>query len=454
MIERLGSELQTNPDLEGMKKILTLSYNDLPYNVKRCFLYLGKFPEDCLIKRKRVQGLWIAEGLISDRHDMTDEEVSESYFNELANRYMILPSTFSADGKIRDFRVHDVMLELIVSKSMEDNFLTVIETDDRCMPCDAIRRLSIHGKQYQWIKSSLTCVRSYTLFVGRHDVFISSSMRRLRVLDLEGCRASNLAYVLSKVITVELLHLKYLSLRNTELRELPKSLGNLRCLETLDIVGTDVWKIPRGITKLLHLRFLRGGGIKVPEGTGNLRSLQELTIVDVGRRGVMKELDKLAKLKKLALKLDSTGLHPQTANSSCFLFLLDSLSSPPLLLESLGLHGELGKMPNWIGLLSNLQKLSLERSNLDNDSLKALGTLPNLLQLNLRHLASQDDVLSFASQGFPSLKVLVLRKLRLWSLNFEEEAMPSLEWLSVEDERSANFRISGIKNLTRPSQGN
>jgi len=34
-----------------MKKILLLSYNDLPYHLKTCLLYLGVFPEDYEIKR-------------------------------------------------------------------------------------------------------------------------------------------------------------------------------------------------------------------------------------------------------------------------------------------------------------------------------------------------------------------------------------------------------------------
>ncbi|XP_028070543.1 putative disease resistance protein At1g50180 [Camellia sinensis] len=59
----LGAKLQGNDKLLSMKKILSLSYIDLPYYLKFCFLYLSVFPEDCLIDHWRLIRLWVAEGL-------------------------------------------------------------------------------------------------------------------------------------------------------------------------------------------------------------------------------------------------------------------------------------------------------------------------------------------------------------------------------------------------------
>ncbi|KAL7218014.1 hypothetical protein ACSBR2_011279 [Camellia fascicularis] len=50
----LGAKLQGNDKLLSMNKILSLSYIDLPYYLKFCFLYLSVFPEDCFIDHWRL----------------------------------------------------------------------------------------------------------------------------------------------------------------------------------------------------------------------------------------------------------------------------------------------------------------------------------------------------------------------------------------------------------------
>ncbi|PQQ00609.1 disease resistance protein RPM1-like [Prunus yedoensis var. nudiflora] len=59
----LNWELINNPTLDVVKSILLLSFNDLTYRLKHCFLYLCSFPEDYVIDSARLFRLWMAVGL-------------------------------------------------------------------------------------------------------------------------------------------------------------------------------------------------------------------------------------------------------------------------------------------------------------------------------------------------------------------------------------------------------
>ncbi|KAM3406222.1 hypothetical protein ACQJBY_000344 [Aegilops geniculata] len=122
----IGSDLNRSQSLEGMKNILSLSYNDLPPNIKTVLLHLSNFPEDYVIDRERLVRQWIAEGFISEERGRSCQEVAESYFYELINKSLVQPVNIHYDGKVQACRVHDMMLELIISKSTEENFITVV----------------------------------------------------------------------------------------------------------------------------------------------------------------------------------------------------------------------------------------------------------------------------------------------------------------------------------------
>ena len=48
----------------GVLQILALSYNDMPYQLKLCFVYLGKFQEDWEIEVERFYQLWMAGSMV------------------------------------------------------------------------------------------------------------------------------------------------------------------------------------------------------------------------------------------------------------------------------------------------------------------------------------------------------------------------------------------------------
>jgi hypothetical protein len=129
---------------QGMTDILLLSYYDLPHYLKTCLLYLSMFPEDYMIEREVLIWRWIAEGFISEVKGLTLDQVAENYFNDLVNRSMIQPVDIQYDGRASACRVHDMILDLIVSLSKEENFTTLMQGEGyNCS--NKIRRLSVPG---------------------------------------------------------------------------------------------------------------------------------------------------------------------------------------------------------------------------------------------------------------------------------------------------------------------
>ncbi|XP_038989249.1 disease resistance protein RPM1-like [Phoenix dactylifera] len=451
----LRFELETNPDLERVKQILNLSYNDLPYDLRSCFLYLSKYPEDYEIKRRHVVELWVAEGFARGIHDISAEEVAERYFDEFINRSMIQPSKVSWDGKVKSCQVHDVMLEVIVSKSREQNLVSLLgERGTASLTSEQkIRRLSAHTWSHLE-GTDLSHVRSITVFAYFGFPLVPDRLRLLRILDLDKIwlHGGHLEWIGT------LVSLRYVSIYLLQRHALPESWGNLHELETLNVR-------PRvqltSITGLQRLRQLRGSPLHLPNGgIANLKALQALgdVVCSAGRGQMIEELGELTQLRHLSLMvvapvkashISSAEMQRLSASlaklNSCLRSLkikvtdlldqfpcLESVSPPPLQLQKLALSGPLKKLPSWVASLKDVTEIRLHGTELEDGDIKDLQNLPNLVNLELRYNSHAGRDLCFAGEGFPSLRILVLGGPKsMKSLTFEQGAMPNLRRLAM-----------------------
>ena len=112
----------SNPKLDGVKSILMLSFNDLPYQLKHCFLFCSLFPEDHEIRRKRLIKLWMAEGFVEQVKGSTLEEVADSYLVELTFRNMLQVVERNEFGRPRRCKMHDLLREFALSISVKEKF--------------------------------------------------------------------------------------------------------------------------------------------------------------------------------------------------------------------------------------------------------------------------------------------------------------------------------------------
>uniref|UniRef100_A0A6N2KVM9 Disease resistance protein RPM1-like n=1 Tax=Salix viminalis TaxID=40686 RepID=A0A6N2KVM9_SALVM len=470
----LATELKSNNDLGSLRRILQLSYDDLPYYLKQCYLYLSVFPEDHLIKRMKLIPLWIVERFVEEKQGFTMEEVAEEYLNELVNRSLIQVAEMNHFNRVKKCRVHDLMREIILLKSREES-LVMIANGTRISKNEKVRRLSIHENSEE-VQSDMRFpyLWSFLSFSSHHSFEHGfRNYKLLRVLNLDRAPFSCFPPEL-----VELIHLRYLSLRRTMIRELPESIRKLKYLEILDLKGSTVSSLPSGITQLTclcHLRNYRYSfqsslffpdtlGMRVPSGIGRLTSLQKLIGVEVNEDyESVRELGKLTQLRRLGiLKLREeqgmdlcytlerlehlTAMYVVSLNKTDFLQ-LDSISSPPKYLQRLYLKCSLSALPGWIASLQYISKLVLQYSNLKSDPLKALQKLPSLAVLELR-LAYAGEELCCDPGGFSKLKKLGLHELeRLKRVGIAKGSMPGLERLDITACTVLQTVPDGIENL-------
>ncbi|KAH6772949.1 hypothetical protein C2S52_004207 [Perilla frutescens var. hirtella] len=460
----LGSELEGNDQLESMSSILLLSFNDLPYYLKPCFMYLSSYPEDHLIEHNSLVRLWIAEGFVRQKEGRSLEEVAQGYLNELISRSLLRPVRMHDDGSVKVSCIHDFYREIILSKSRDQNFVTTTSETYVVWP-KRVRRLSVHGSldtsEVERYGSRLCSLLVFGLGDDAHSLSsilqLIKNSKMLRVLDLRGLPLKNFPEAI-----LELFHLRCLCLRGTMITRLPGAINKLKKLEMLDLKETYISELPVGILQLQHLRQLLvyrhvfGSympynyvkGFKALRGIGCLKSLQKLCSIEVypGSRA-LKEIAAMTELKRISItmlrnedclalcsaienlgKLSSLGLRALEGETLD----LHYLSSPPPFLQRLYLGGNLTKFPHWIQSLGNLVKVYLRWSRLTDDPLVYLQDLPNLVHIEFLD-AYIGQKLCFKAGKFHKLELLGLDKLELlkWVI-FEEGAAPLLRKFIIQ----------------------
>nr|ACG63527.1 resistance protein RGA2 [Triticum dicoccoides] len=450
------AERHKKPDIDAMKYILSLSYFDLPPHLRSCLLYLAMFPEDCLIEKERLVHRWISEGFIRNEDGEDLVEVGERYLYELVNRSLIESVGVPYDGKARFYRVHNVILDFLMIKSMEENFCTLTSNQSRLDY--KVRRLSLFANKDPLCIAQLDLSHARSLGAsGHHGQLISSvKSNALRVLDVQDCSELGNHHV--KDIGRNPL-LRYLNISGTDVTELPIQIGDMGFLETLDASFTELVEMPGSITRLRQLqRLFVSDETKLPDEIGNM-CLQELGDINAFSQSVnfLNELGKLMDLRKLSIIWDTNGilrfgkrsykekklvsslckLDQVSLRTLCVTFYLrekDGFIGHPFLpaLNSIRevylRRGRMCWISKWLLSLANLEKLYISGGDeIEQDDLRTVGSIPTLVEFKLYSGCLGPIIIS---SGFEQLERLEL-KFSFSQLTFEVGAMPNLKKLDL-----------------------
>ncbi|KAL6658512.1 hypothetical protein ACP70R_004098 [Stipagrostis hirtigluma subsp. patula] len=468
--------------IPSVDKIIKVSLEDLPYELKNCFLHCAIFPEDYEMHRRKLMRHWITAGFIKGTGSKTLEQVAEGYLNELINRSLLQVVEQNEFRRVRSCRMHDIIRNLALEKAKLECFGTVFD-GSMAFSGDSTRRLSIQSNNMAPLSQSSTIhLRAIYAFADYVDFDvltpILASTNLLSTLDLQGTQIETLP---NEVFS--LFDLRFLGLRDTKINFLPEAVGRLQSLEVLDAARTALLSLPKAVAKLKKLRclyasvwlskrcFWHSDGIKMPRGIRNLTGLHALQEVKASLE-VLDDVAALTELRTFAVsdvKSDhSISLCSAIMNMSHLAHLDISASNEnevlpwealrlPGTLSKLTLHGQLEKqrMPQILSSWSHVNKLtqlSLGFSKLDEDSFSSLMVLRGLCYLELAE-AYDGKKLYFPAQSFPRLRELnIWTALQLSQVEIEEGALESLVELWFSDCPELKHLPHGIEYLTSLEQ--
>ncbi|THG16421.1 hypothetical protein TEA_005864 [Camellia sinensis var. sinensis] len=482
----------------GVSTVLALSYHDLPYQLKPCFLYFGHFPEDYKVDAKRLYHLWISDGIIVDDDRVGDEttmDVAERYLGVLAQRCMVQVRVYEYTQRIQDCRIHDLMLELCLSKAKMNDFLGIIhlqrETDlANCFSTTTstttapkMRKLAIHlnmeVERVVLLESETTKHLRSILFCNSGSVHKKSSIelnfhlkyfKLLRTLDLEVFKFDEK----SVESICNLISLRYLRFGACRIPKWHSSICKLKHLQTLDLqhsrFNSGEVIVIHGMEQLRHLYIpfnlnfqFKFDGLSNLETLGgfdtgtcdvndlckliNLRQLEDATLWK------MHNQDLAAFINFLSIGADhlrQTSVSVNFGKKEEELTLLKQLFKQLLgchHLYRLNITGIIPELPEYCqGFSPNLIELTLKQCQLREDPMPTLERLPNLQYLDLGEDAFVGEKMVCSVNGFPQLKTLslfALQHLKEWEV--EKGAMPNLSALEIVFCRGLEMVPEGLR---------
>ncbi|CAL4964765.1 unnamed protein product [Urochloa decumbens] len=375
--------------------ILSMCFDDLPHDLKSCFLYFAALPLNTLVRARTLVCMWMAEGFLRPIEGKTMEKAQEANFVEIhsgddvpslstarrlslqnhRDKYAALAKTLPKLRSIlSNFEKEEPGNE---GETKEEDKLTNAEPNS-CLP--GRKGNNTHHKPKDLIRKLLQ-VSEF-----------------LRVICLDGLEVGD--ELPSEIGNV--LHLQYLGITSCSLQKISPSIGKLKRLQTLDVRGTKVSTLPQEFWKIQTLRHVFGSLNMPTKRVGKLEQLQTLMTI----LGELFTSIKLPRLQVMVLKgelMEATPTKPRYSNSN----------------------------------LPNLTKLSLEGAKVSQGFIDRLGDMPCLATLALYQNSCRETHLVF-SEGFQSLKNLTLDS-DLENIEIEGPAFPHIATLEVFTRRGKEF---------------
>ncbi|XP_048546523.1 disease resistance protein RGA5-like isoform X2 [Triticum urartu] len=451
---RISSASSTS---ERTRQALNLSFNNLPNYLKTCLMYLSMYPQGYKFCKDDLVKQYVAEDFIDTTEGQDIHKVAESYINQLIDRRFIKPVSMNYNNEVLSCAVHDAVHDLIAYKSVEENFIVALDYSQKKVPISHnVRRLSLlfdnarYAKKPSNIKSSQ--VRSLAYSGLLECMPCMKEFKLLRVLNLQlfshGRRGGDTVDLtgISKMF-----QLRYLKITCDVCIKLPKQMGVLRYLETLDVRDATITDVPWiHLPHLLHLSlpverhlldWIFNIGFVSLATLGKVNCLQDLhlTIPSVppsdNQERIMEALGHCligghGNLKTFVVAHGYSIKNGALGGTSKVAVSWHNMAPPPRLERfECSPHSCIifYKIPPWVKMLVNLCILKIAVRDMQMSCVDILRGLPALIALSLYVETAPYEKIIFDKSGF---SVLMYFKLRFMSgiarIIFLKDAMPDL----------------------------
>uniref|UniRef100_A0A8R7Q0J2 NB-ARC domain-containing protein n=1 Tax=Triticum urartu TaxID=4572 RepID=A0A8R7Q0J2_TRIUA len=480
---------QENDDIMQSLKI---SYDYLPFDLKKCFSYCGLFPEDHRFTSSEINHFWVATGIIDSNH-----QADRDYLEELVDNGFLMKKV-SYHRKLNYYVMHDLMHELSKSVSAQEcHNISGLDFRADAIP-QSVRHLSINiedtydanfDQEMCKLRERIDIANLRTLMIFREyeeeriakllkDSF--KEINSLRVLFIVVKSAHSFPYRFSKLI-----HLQYLKIssayRDREM-SLPGTLSRFYHLKFLDLDG---WHgrsdLPEDFSHLVNLYNFCGAS-KLHSNicnVGKMKHLRELKEFHVRKGSMGFRLTELGPLQELEGGLIIRGLEHVTNKEEAaaaklmskrnlkeleLLWGRDGPTTDADIIDALQPHSNLRVLtianhggtvgPSWLCLdiwLTSLERLTIE--GVCWSTLPPFAKLPNLKVLNLKKISGMHQF-RLQCGGAPGkcsmrLKTIEFREmpeLAEWVVEPNCHSFPSLE--KIKCIRCPNLRVLPLSEVS------
>ncbi|KAL0341593.1 UNVERIFIED_CONTAM: putative late blight resistance proteinR1A-10 [Sesamum calycinum] len=205
------------------QQIVSFSCNALPSNLKPSFLYLGMFPEDFEIPIKRLILLWIAEGFIEQKTEISLEETAKHYLEDLIDRNLVMTDK--------------IQFLIYKGRHISIDFNNVMNF--------------ISSQPYGPRVRSLCSSREEIILLPTDISAIADAFKLTRVLDVRSIRFTRFPFYLTQLV-----HLRHIAL-TSDFKVLPEAISKWWNIQTIIVfTSSRVLEIKADIWKMVHLRHL------------------------------------------------------------------------------------------------------------------------------------------------------------------------------------------------------